>query len=360
MKFEPIEFAIAYWKRKWVCVPFFHLPQHSAQDIEKTRPFMPENYDPHAEIEEETRAYDNIHPRESIVPWLCDQHDLQELCNLNNIPIGWVLGRQVKKPVKRRKSYSRRDNRKILSLKGRQIQKILTSAKRLNRQHGVALKLLWHLNKLLCRGGDFVTLEEILRMQIREISSYNDNGCNWINLYRRGKSGGHIVAFCLPTYLWQAIRDQIDDNSVFLFSNKHGGPIHTLQVDKTLKHAASLVGIQETVTSLSLRPPSEKKRIERQAKKNRYDGPTSDHLKEVTLEGWNRICELIPEIHSSKGRKSKYPQLDLFNAILYYLRMRCPIRKLPDSFPHYQAVESQKRRWEKSGILQKILKHRGS
>ena len=133
-----VEFAIAHWEKRWVCVPFFNLPKDtpSNQD-EKIRPFLPEDYEPQLEIEDETQAYENIHPLETIVPWLWSKKDLQELCKVNNIPIGWVTNRFRRKSTTNTDKPNRRSERKIPSLKGKDIQKNLAQAKKLNKQHAI-------------------------------------------------------------------------------------------------------------------------------------------------------------------------------------------------------------------------------
>jgi hypothetical protein len=200
--------------------------------------------------------------------------------------------------------------------------------------------------------GDFVTLEEILRLQVQDISPEKDVSSNWISLYR----SGHFIVHCLPPRLWKSICHQINDNSAFVFSNKFGGPLSPVQIDKYIKKAAKKTGCFEfSITSLYMRPQFNKQKVERISKKYHIDASVKSYLDSINSKKWDRICTEIPEIRNRRGRRCKYKPKDLLNAILYLHRNRCSIRKLPSNFPPWRAVDSQFRRWKKVGIFEKIL-----
>ena len=199
-----------------------------------------------------------------------------------------------------------------------------------------------------------MTLEEVVRLQVKDVDPDEPNGSNCISLFRSGTKC-HMVVHYLPSRLWRAVCDQIKDDSVFVFSTKNGGPLLPVQVDACLKKAAKIAGFKETITSASLRPPFDKEQAEKSAKKYHHDASVKPYFEPIAIEEWKVICERIPGILERKGRKAIHNPLDLLNAILHLLQTRSPIRKLPVSFPPWRAVESQQRRWKRAGILDKII-----
>ena len=349
-------FGIAYWKKRWVSVPFFHLPNDGVTETgELTRfKFIPLNgqkIEPIAKRENKALEKASELVKETIVPWLLSDQQLKQLCNKNDIPLAWVTDRFPQRAIKKLKGVNRLEDRKYPSLKSKEFRLIRKQLNKLYPQAGLIVSILWYLNKTLGKGGSFVTLEEILRLQVQDIAPESEEGSNWISLIRPGQ----FLVHSLPTQLWKSLCLQINDNSMFVFSNKYGGPFLSTQIDGYIKKAAKIIGFKESITSLFLRPQFNKKKVERVAKKYHIDASVKNYLKPVSLKKWGMICKHIPAILKRRGRKFTHDPLDLLNAILYLHRTRCSVRKLPIQFPPWKAVDSQYRRWEKIGIFEEIL-----
>ncbi|KKM02340.1 hypothetical protein LCGC14_1785420 [marine sediment metagenome] len=349
-------FGIAYWKKRWVSVPFFYLPDDAVTETgELARfKFIPQDKQKIEPIaKRENKALEKVPElvKETIVPWLLSDKKLKQLCRKNDLPLAWVTDRFPQRTIKKLKGVNRLENRKYPSLKSNEFRQIRKQLNKLYPQVGLIVSILWYLNNILGKGGSFVTLEEILRLQVQDISPESEASSNWINLNRPGQ----FVVHCLPTQLWKSLCRQINDNSMFVFSNKYGGPLLSTQIDGYIKKAAKKVGFKESVTSLFLRPQFNKKKVERVAKKYNIDASVKNYLEPISLEKWDVICKQIPKILERKGRKFTHDPFDILNAILYRLRTRCSIRKLPSHFPPWRAVDSQYRRWKKTGIFEEIL-----
>lgn len=352
-------FGLAYWKKRWVSVPFFYLPDGAITETGelarfKVTPLDGEKIEPVPTRENKALEKNADTVIETIVPWLWSEKALKKLCRENDLPLGWVTDRFPRKKRSTRTEVSRRETRKLPSLIPREYRAIRKELFKLNEQIAVAVEIVWHFNRILGKGGDFVTLEEVLRLQVHDVYPEQLDGSGCIRLFRSSTSC-HLIVHILPPRLWKALCRLINEDSSFVFSTKNGGPYLPVQVDTCLKRAAKIAGFKEPITSASLRPPFDKKEVEKSAKRCQYDASVKPYFEPVNREEWEAICERIPRIVERRGRKAAHSSLDLLNAILYLFQRRCPIRKLPASFPSWRAVESQKRRWQKAGILDEII-----
>lgn len=355
---QELYFGMAYWKKRWVSVPFFHLPDGAITETGelarfKFTPLDGQKIEPLPKRENRALEKNAASIKETIVPWLWSEKALKELCRQNDIPLNWVTDRFPRKARHTESEANRREERKIPSLTPKEYGRIRKEIVRLNEQVAVVVEIVWYLNQILGKGGDFVTLEEVARLQVQDVDPDVPNGSNCISLFRSGTKC-HLVVHFLPPRLWRAVCQQIKDDSVFVFSTRNGGPLLPVQIDACLKRAAKMAGFKETITSASLRPPFDKKQAEKSAKKYHRDASIKPYLDPVSMEEWSAICEQIPAIVERKGRKAAHNPLELFNAMLHLLRTQCPIRKLPKEFPSWRAVESQQRRWEKRGFSTKL------
>ena len=352
-------FVMAYWKKRWVSVPFFHLPDGAITKTGelarvKFTPLDGQEIEPLPKRENKALEKNAEVVQETIVPWLWPEKDLKKLCRENDIPLGWVTDRFPRKKRSTRTEVSRREARKIPSLTPREYRKIRKELFKLSEPIAVAVEIVWFFNQILGKEGDFVTLEEVLRLQVQDVDPESPDGFGCIRLFRSGMQC-HMIVHYLPPRLWKALGRQINDHSVFIFSTRNRGPLLPVQVDTCLKKAAKRAGFKEPITSASLRLPFDKKKVEKVAKKYQYDASIKPYLEPVNTEEWEAICARIPRIVERRGRKASHDSLDLLNAILYLFQKRCPIRKLPVNFPPWRAVESQKRRWQNAGILDEII-----
>lgn len=356
-----LSFGIAYWKKRWVWVPFFHLPDNSMTESGelarfKFTPVDGQKIEPLAKRENKALEKVPSTANETIVPWFWSEKDLRQLCNDNNLPLAWVTDQYPREIRPGNEGINRRENRKTRSISSKEFRLIRKKLIKLDEQAAIIVGIIWYLNNSLGKAGGFVTLEEVVRMQVHDVFP-DQQGCfHCISLFRSGARFSFVFHY-LPPRLWKPVCRQINDNSPFVFSTRNGGPLKPVQIDAYLKKAAKNAGIIDPITSASLRPQFDKK-IKRIAKKYRRDASMKSYLEPVEAEEWKAIQGAVPGIQQRRGRKSVHDPLNLLNAILCHLKTRCPMRKLPHHFPPWDAVYSQYRRWKKNGILDAILSFR--
>lgn len=352
----------AYWheKKRWVWVPLFHLPPDAVGENGETRSykFILSDGQKIEPIPKRT-THAEIIISESIVPTLWLPKKLKLICRRNDIEVSWVAGHSLRKKGKSGKNIRRRENRKIKVLTSEEFRDVIREGKKdkskSSKQTILFARILWFLNKSLGKGGSFNTSEELLRLKFDGVApdlSYP----NWIRLRRKGYKGDHLTIHYLPQGLWKDLCKQIRDDQIFVFCNKYGGPILLGQIDAQLKKFGKKAGIKKVVTSASLRPLINEEKIRYSIKKICKDASPTDHLDPVSLKEWKQISKSIPLLSNKTGRKSIYHPRDILNGILYHLKNKCPFQKLPKSFPPFEAIDSQYRRWKKNGVFEEIIK----
>jgi hypothetical protein len=341
-------FTIAYFESRWVTVPFFF-------ESERARDLQPKKDLDALEVRSNDCALDASVDSisESIVPWLMPPKKLKELCKRNDIPLYWVIGISTT-----RKSFTkglRSTNRKCSSLMPADYRKFIKNLSKIDKRSALIAKILWFLNRQFAAHGNFVTLEEILRLKIEDVSPAIAPATPWIRLHRKGINCSSLVVFSLPEYLWHRLDALIDGDSWYVFSNKWRGPLLPVHIDRYFQQARKAAGLDEVVTSLSLRPPFNST-TEQECVKQKGE----PYLHEVTPAEWKLFCKYLPFLVERKGCKSAHDPRKVLNAILYHLRERCPLRRLPTRFPSWTAVDSQLRRWRKKGVIDEIINFRKS
>jgi len=355
-----IFFGLAYYKRRWVRVPLFYAPAEAVTETGELAYFRFIPVDGQVLTpppKREDTAFDKnwSEARETIVPWLLPEKVLKELCRRNDIHLPWVTGRTPQRKGNSSGDANRRENRKIRSLTSKEFRQIHKELIKIDKQSALIASILWFLNDSFEEAGMFITLEEVIRLRVQDVSPEQETGPDYIILKRtRGNRTQHVSHF-LPLKLWRPLCQQINENSMFVFSNKTGGPLFAVQVDEHLKKAAKRAGFEEPITSIALRPPFNKEQVEHARGKYQRDVSVKDHLQPISSEEWEMICEQLPTLKAKRGRKSTYDPRELLNAILFHLRENCPYRKLPPAYPPYKAVHSQYRRWKKDGSLDAML-----
>ena len=103
-------FGMAYWKKRWVSVPFFHCPDGAITETGELARFKVtildgQKIEPLPKRENKALEKNAASVRETIVPWLWSEEALKELCRQNDIPLNWVTDRFPRK--ERRKSTRR-------------------------------------------------------------------------------------------------------------------------------------------------------------------------------------------------------------------------------------------------------------
>jgi len=187
-------FCSAYYKGKWVGILLFFIPD-SAQEFHSART-------PNLEESAGSKARESISGsiKEFIVPCVMPKKELKELCKRNGIPLSWVTDKFPKK-TRKNKGIRRREKRKCRPLTPDEFRRFLQHLNRLDKTSGLVAKILWFLNRQLKQVGDFVTLEELLRLRIEEIAPKNDLEPYWIELRRSGFNGCSMIVHFLPKYL---------------------------------------------------------------------------------------------------------------------------------------------------------------
>lgn len=355
--------AIAYYRGRWVFVPLFHIPKDALNEetgeIHRFRIILAEGQEPLEPLRrrnsESIQAEIAASIKQTLLPWHLPLTDVKKLCLQNDIPYRWVMGHPDLEEISsesKSSSHRRRTKRKSFILTGAEFRQFLKALKTIHRPSVLIAQIMWYLNNSLNEIHGFLTLQEVLRLTIDEIAPEYEIP-NWIRFHRSTSSGSRMIVHYLPEYLWKELCRQIHPRSWYLFSNQSGAPLLPTQIERYFAKAGKKANLSDRVTSPSLRPIFKAQRATRQRKRS-----DRNKLRQLSQEEWDQIAPIIADF-SSKGRKSLYDPKDILNAILYHLTTNCPIRKLPREYPPWQVIDSQYRRWKKSGIIQMIGKKLG-
>lgn len=75
---------------------------------------------------------------------------------------------------------------------------------------------------------------------------------------------------------------------------------------------------------------------------------------DITDKEWALIEPALKRDNSLGGRKSKYENREMLNAIFYLIRSGCSWRHLPHEFPPWNVVYTQFTRWRNRGVFEKL------
>ena len=75
---------------------------------------------------------------------------------------------------------------------------------------------------------------------------------------------------------------------------------------------------------------------------------------ELTDDQWERLAPLLPPQRPTTGRPAK-DHRTVINGILWVLKTGAPWRDLPERYGPWQTIYSRFRRWQQSGIWDRIL-----
>jgi len=76
---------------------------------------------------------------------------------------------------------------------------------------------------------------------------------------------------------------------------------------------------------------------------------------DLTDRQWKVVSALFEAARPKGGRPRQHSARELVNAIFYVMKEGCSWRALPDSFPPWKTVFSQRTRWTEDGTLQRAL-----
>jgi transposase len=75
---------------------------------------------------------------------------------------------------------------------------------------------------------------------------------------------------------------------------------------------------------------------------------------DLTNEQWERLQPLLPPPKPHTGRPA-HDHRTIFNGMLWILRTGAPWRDLPERYGPWRTVASRFYRWQKAGVLRRIL-----
>lgn len=76
---------------------------------------------------------------------------------------------------------------------------------------------------------------------------------------------------------------------------------------------------------------------------------------DMTDQQWNVVSALLPNQVPANLQQAKYGCREMLDAILYVAKTGCSWRSLPHDYPPWESVYGRFRRWEQSGVLQRVL-----
>lgn len=376
---SPPPCVLAYCRKKrWVYLPMFYVPKEVFNESTGYLQYFKFTYvtreDPSEPLKKRSseviREEISASVTETILPWALSNQEINELCLQNDIPFRWVanpfeihmpqncaIDMDDKNSIEPARSTPIKPTkkcitRKIDTLSGRNFRLFLKQLRNINRQSALIAQIMWFLNNQLKQYGGFLTLQEVVRLTIDDID-LEDEVSQCVRFSRSTKKCTKMIFYNLPNYIWKELCKQIHPRTWYVFSNKYGGPLLPMQIERYFAKAGKKAKLGTYVRSCSLRPlpkfpknPSTKI----QKKKNGKNA-----FREVSQEEWSQITSKLFLKNNNNGRPSSYDPRTILNAILYHLNTGSPIRKLPDSYPPWKAVDSQYRRWQKNGIFAEMM-----
>ena len=79
------------------------------------------------------------------------------------------------------------------------------------------------------------------------------------------------------------------------------------------------------------------------------------HRHELSDEEWRRIEPLLPREDGRRGRPNTLSNRTFMNAIFYVAKTAVPWRDLPSRFGPWKTVHTRFSRWNRQGVLKKVL-----
>jgi hypothetical protein len=289
--------------------------------------------------------------------WKSDQ--LRDFCQRQDVPFFWVTG--ISEGREKKKIVQDSSWEKTKPLDGKQFRSFL---KFLPPQIRIMAELYWFINKNMFQMiGLFYGWEELCNMRVDALPDPCPGAPTVMTFYRTSKYGArdeHHVAHYIPHYLEKRIRKLISDESVLIFHQKNGAPFKTERLAKEFSIAsmkAKKAGvIAQAVTLLSLRKPIDPE-WEKNAMPNTFSESLAvDMAASVTQEQIEAVQVLLSPSYRNAGAKPKHSLRLILEAIFWRELTKKAWRSLPmPPYPPWKAVQAYHRRWEKRGILSKIL-----
>jgi len=76
---------------------------------------------------------------------------------------------------------------------------------------------------------------------------------------------------------------------------------------------------------------------------------------DLTDNQWLKVAEFFQPARPTGGRPRTHEARELVNAVLYVMKEGCSWRALPNSFPPWKTVFSQRARWTADGSLERAM-----
>lgn len=309
-------------------------------------------------LENVSGSEDSEHVQEVLDTSTLSDRELKKICSKNNIPYGWARGQSSRKKradqsMILRLEKGQRKNRAITSDSAR---KLFHELRAISVQSELIARILWFLNGSLAKTGSFVTLEGLLRIKGGDITCWNvgEKIFASIEIQISGRNCDSFIGHYLPQRILKSLL-RMPNKGLFIFSNGYGGPLDPVQVNADFRKAGEKAGLTEPVTSLSLRPPYDKKRARRCLSKNLLSGVPREFLAPVSEEEGKALFTKVLTKSVQAGRKPIHNRVEVFNAILYCLSSGHSMKKKIPHLPTAGKVYSQYWRWKSKGILDEML-----
>jgi hypothetical protein len=352
-----------YYRGDWMALPLLNLYN------QQIAPFFPEGVS-RSPFKRSCRERNNLCTSLTVtlVPASLDGQELYELCKCHSIPIRWVLSVQPEELSKedgesRRRRHINKRSKKPLNYE--EYRKIYLKLREINFQSALICEILWCANRGTSVVAwndyvDYITLEEVLQMQIEELPSTEAKDANYLTFTIYG-AHDRTRSREIPRRLWKTLCKHVQGKCTFVFSNSLGGPVSPGQFNKHIQLAAKRAGVRSgNVSSLSFRSylHSETQKINVIIQDVEQFLVSNDPFVSVEKNEWEHILRRFPELVSRRGRKSVHDPREMFNAILFIIRNQCSFEQLPANCFSREAVKSQYKRWKRKGLWDEICSFR--
>lgn len=203
----PIRFFVAYWKKRWLGVPLLlelykNVEEDGTMPKYKLIPLDGSTIEPSPR--RECLFSQKVQIAEVINPTAWNDKDLKALCCLNDIPTEWVTNRFPREVYNRQNEPHRQKTRSRRVLINDEYRKVQKELIQLNSQAALVARILWFFNRSIGRGGGFITLEELLRLRVTDVSLGPPYDSGTITVHR-DSYGSHMAAHFLPPQLWNEL-----------------------------------------------------------------------------------------------------------------------------------------------------------
>jgi hypothetical protein len=178
------QFFIVCYRGKWVKIP---VPEPITETSFSAKPLT-------------KGVHQNIESMEMLQPSTLPIKEIKKICIDNELPLNWIIPQEPKKFSKNKliQGSSRRSGkeRKYEPFSIDKRKKFILKLRELNEKVALIAELIVFLNDQLEDSDEYVTLEEVLRLQTSAVET--DEFGTTITLMRSGPHKTHLITTILP------------------------------------------------------------------------------------------------------------------------------------------------------------------